>query len=99
MLVQQSVFPRSSSSAKADDPVFRDVSVQSQTPQRTGYPAFAEYDRVMLGGRISLTASAASAAYRARIPPPSSVACRRAAVRESEWRLACRQPSGGHRAT
>src|SRR5450631_1280874 len=30
---------RPSSSAKADDPVFRDFSVQSQRPRRTGYPA------------------------------------------------------------
>src|SRR6266481_4113980 len=33
-----------SSSAKADDPVLRGVSVQSRTSRRTGYPACAGYD-------------------------------------------------------
>ncbi len=36
---------RVSSSAKADDPVFRDGSVRSQMQRHTGYPAFAGYDR------------------------------------------------------
>src|SRR6202171_6263491 len=38
---------RPSSSAKADDPIFRDIAIQSRKPQRTGYPACAEYDSVM----------------------------------------------------
>jgi hypothetical protein len=35
---------RSSSPAKAGDPVFRDVSDGIEKPQRTGYPACAGYD-------------------------------------------------------
>src|ERR1700694_6088633 len=58
---------RPSSSAKADDPVFRDVAIQSRKPRRTGYPACAGYDSGMQA------ASAASAACRATISPPSSV--------------------------
>src|SRR4030081_2031334 len=37
---------RPSSSAKADDPVFRRVSLLSRRPRRTGYPACAGYDNV-----------------------------------------------------
>src|ERR1035437_5238397 len=81
-----------SSSAKADDPVFRDVSVQFQMPLRTGYPACAGYDSAMRA------ASAASAACRAETPPPSSAARRRAAVQESGLRVACRQPRDVRRA-
>jgi hypothetical protein len=33
-----------SSSAKADDPVFRGVSDGIESSRRTGYPAFAGYD-------------------------------------------------------
>src|SRR5579864_3890628 len=33
-----------SSSAEADDPVFRAISARYQVPRRTGYPAFAGYD-------------------------------------------------------
>src|SRR5216684_1641485 len=44
--VMNTIAPRSepSSSAKADDPVFRGTSDGARRPQRTGYSAFAEYD-------------------------------------------------------
>src|SRR6266481_3025031 len=40
--------PPASSSAKADDPVFREACVQQSTPRITGCPAFAGHD----GGKL-----------------------------------------------
>src|SRR6478736_2318121 len=89
---------RPSSSAKADDPVFRGVSVQSQTARRTGYLACAGYDRGVRDMKIMLVAHPPSPACRAKIPPPSSAACRHAAVRETVLRLAGRRPRDDRRA-
>jgi hypothetical protein len=41
-----------SSSAEADDPVFRGVSDGIESSRRTGYPAFAGYDGGVLNAII-----------------------------------------------
>jgi hypothetical protein len=43
-MTKQTTIPALSSSAKADDPVRRDISIQSLMPVITGCPAFAGHD-------------------------------------------------------
>src|SRR5712672_28813 len=76
---------RPSSSAKADDPVFRSVAVRSQGCGVLDTPPSR-------GMTIIRNARPPSAACRAENPPPSLAPCRRAAVRGSAMRLPCRQP-------
>src|ERR1700716_867112 len=76
---------RASSSAKADDPVFRGVAVRSQGCGVLDTPPSR-------GMTITRNARPPSAACRAETPPPSSAPCRRAAVRGSAMRLPCRRP-------
>jgi hypothetical protein len=61
-------YNQASSSAKADDPVFRGVSDETARPRRTGYSAFAEYDGEWCGCAVRLPSNSTSSRFRSPHP-------------------------------
>jgi hypothetical protein len=60
----------SSSSAKADDPVFRDINDRPEKPRRTGSPACAGDDSLLWSSAVPHRSVSRSPCHRAR-PRPS----------------------------
>ena len=63
-VIASELHTQSSSSAKADDPVLRDVSDGIEGTRRTGYPAFAGYDG---GGMVGAKPATTAGDYESRL--------------------------------
>ena len=64
---EAALVPTSSSSAKADDPVFQRASDGIEKPRRTGYPACAGYDGLLWSSAVHRSC------YRSRRPTRSPI--------------------------